>query len=475
MSQPRQSFHSFVVFLFPRSVASMFVHLFSLAAALCLGLAKADNPSMLNVSSEVAAQHSCDAACQAILAQANAADLSTFSIPFDYDFYSTANNFTGSKPGDILKLQLMDTSLLTVVPGTVVYRMQYTSKDIDGSLIPATAIIAFPFAKTAKKFNLVAFAHGTTGGSQGCAPSLQPGLNGQEGWLYPSLQGYAVVQTDYAGLGNNHTQHKYISNLAQAKDVFYSAVAAKKAFPNNISNNWVALGHSQGGSAVWKLSELKAVQDPSSGYLGGVALSPAAAKAHEFAQLGLKRLKESNSTMENFALLSGLPGIVYAVQAVFPDYDPTWVAKELKQRLELAHIGQYCVTATGSIFMGLTLDQLLTSLDVSGDKTMAKFQKINAPGQGDSASRPLLITHGLADSIIMPESVKSAFQDSRKAGNPVRLTMYPGLGHGGIITGSAPEWQQFIADRFAGAWFDRHRDQSVATPFDLVNAVSPSS
>ncbi|KAF1730575.1 hypothetical protein CRV24_010038 [Beauveria bassiana] len=146
--------------------------------------------SNFNITPDFAITNGCDDQCQETLSKANVADLDTFGHDFDFDWFRTATNFSGSNPGDLLKLQPLDpkTPGLQVKPGTTVYRMQYTSQDLDNSSLPATGFIALPFAPIQLKgsttndtsaaglFPLVAYAHGTSGVYTGCAPSNGPAL-----------------------------------------------------------------------------------------------------------------------------------------------------------------------------------------------------------------------------------------------------------------------------------------------------------
>ncbi|KAK2756560.1 hypothetical protein FQN54_005453 [Arachnomyces sp. PD_36] len=437
--------------------------------SLFLGLAKARQASNFEVSPEVAEQYSCGHECQAALAMGNAADLEILGTDFDFDFYETAGNFSSSEPGDVLKLNPIDSSAISVPPGTSVYKMQYTSENVDGDPVPATAFLAFPFVQTSEPFQLVAFAHGTTGVFRGCPPSTSPSLYDRMSWTPLTLAGYAVVATDYAGLGNNYTTHQYISNVAHANDVVYSVMAAKSAFSKHLSKNWVSIGHSQGGSAVWKLSEHPLVQDEESGYLGGIAMAPAATKTHEQIQIGLDKVQNSTDPRD-LMILSNLPGAYIAIKRYFPDYKATWLSEKVKQRIELGTISQVCIMATGSLIMDLTPDDMLTTYDVSDDKYMEEFQEINAAAQGDPASKPLLILHGMEDWTIPYYGSVSSFNETCNYGNLARLSLYPGLDHGGIVTGASPEWLGFIADRFAGVAFDGECTKSVVEPFNLKYA-----
>ncbi|KAE9582539.1 hypothetical protein CGMCC3_g1460 [Colletotrichum fructicola] len=105
------------------------------------------------VSAEVAQQYSCGDACQQAIAEGNAEDLKIYGTRFDYDFYKTAANFSGSKPGDVLKFELNPPSNLSTPAGVAAYKIQYTSTDINGSYVPVTGFIALPFARTTEPFN----------------------------------------------------------------------------------------------------------------------------------------------------------------------------------------------------------------------------------------------------------------------------------------------------------------------------------
>ena len=446
----------------------------NIAVLFLIALTRATNPgqaSNFDVDPAVADNYACGSACQANLKQTNAGDLEIFGTSFDFDFYATAKNFSTSRAGDLLKIQPISTSDLSVPPGVAVYKFQYTSADLNGSLVPSTGFVAFPFARTDKPFKLVAYAHGTSGVFQGCAPSTSAVLFDYQSWTPLVLAGYAVVATDYAGLGNNYTAHKYLSSAAQANDIYYSVMAARKAFGNAITKEWVSVGHSQGGGATWKLSEHKLVQDSKGGYLGGVSVAPVST-LYDALALGFQKL-QNVTNIHAYKLLGELPSAAIGVQAVFPDYKAPVLSAEMRQRIELARIGQYCDTALSGLTQDLPLEKLISGGDIAADTTLKAFQKLNAPAQGDSASKPLLLIQGLVDTIVFQEVTKAAFNDSCRYGNGIHLSLYPGLDHTAALTASAPEWLRFIEGLFAGRGVRDGCSQTTITPFDLAHASTP--
>lgn len=430
--------------------------------------------SNFNVSKEVAFSYGCNETCQEVLALTNSGDLETMGTAFDFDFYATARNFSTSKPGDLLKLAPINSSPRDVPAGMTSFRFQYTSRDLDGSPVPATGFIAFPFAKPAhgRKVPLVAYAHGTIGVYHGCAPSSSPSFFNYDSWTPLLYRGYAIVGTDYVGLGNNFTTHKYSSYAAHANDLYYSVQAARKAFPGVFTKEWMSIGHSQGGGAVWKLSEHPLVQKASSGYLGTVAVSPGA-KLYDTAKVVFDKIFP-RPDFHQFVVTAEMGPLVYGVMQAFPNYTAPWLGEAMSRRLGLADVTQSCTLAFMGLSFDLTRDELITpDANLEADETLKQFQVINAPAQGDSASRPLLIIHGWNDTSVLPENTVEAYHAAVAAGNEVHLLRYPGLDHSATITASAPAWLEFLDNQFAGRRGRRASTDNTVRPFDLAVAKAP--
>src|SRR6516162_6147873 len=101
-----------------------------------------------------------------------------------------------------------------------------------------------------------------------CAPSLLKDMEyGEEGLMPMVRAGFAVVATDYHGLGTDGP-HQYINKTAQGRDVIYSIPAARAAVPS-LGKKWVVVGHSQGGTSAWSVAEMQyTLKDPT--YLGAI-------------------------------------------------------------------------------------------------------------------------------------------------------------------------------------------------------------
>ncbi|KAL4788735.1 Alpha/Beta hydrolase protein [Aspergillus venezuelensis] len=453
------------------------MHLLALATTALLAAAvsanKASQASNFDISPSVAERYGCNSVCQADLKEHNTADLAIFDTPFDFDFYATASNFSFSSPGDLLKLKALNGTALNIPAGVSVYKIQYTSQDVGGTIVPATAFLAVPFARRNNPYRLVAYAHGTTGVFRGCAPSSSSYLFDYDSWSPLLLAGYAVVATDYAGLGNNMTAHKYISSAANANDVYWSVTAAQNAFPSAFTPEWVSIGHSQGGGAVYKLSEHKLVQGRRSAYLGGVSIAPIT-KIYDSLLQALTTLGDGASGgYESYKVFGVLPSLVLGVQALFPNYTAPFLAEPMRQRLELAKIGQYCDVAISGLVADLSINELIGNITATDVAVLQRFQELNAPAQGDSASKPLLLIQGEEDTIVFESMVESAYRDSCDAGNVVHLSLYPGLDHSATVGASAPEWLAFIEGLFEGTATLTKCVNKTVNAFDLEHAAAP--
>ncbi|MGC5247768.1 lipase family protein [Gordonia sp. DT219] len=122
---------------------------------------------------------------------------------------------------------------------------------------------------------LIAYAHGTTGVTRDCGPSDRPDMFGDLNAVAAFLNsGYAVVTTDYQGLGlrTQAPAHPYLEPRTAADNVIDAVRAARSAQPT-IGSRWVAIGASQGGAAAWATAERFASYGAGSGALLGVVAS----------------------------------------------------------------------------------------------------------------------------------------------------------------------------------------------------------
>ena len=386
------------------------------------------------------------------------------SVTTDPFYASLPAHAANATAGTLLKLEVhSNTSLYTLPPTTSLSRIVYQSRNANGTTVPVSAFVLWPYAPRRAKdggYAVVAWAHGTSGIVSDCAPSHIRNL--WQHFLAPyllAMQGYVVVGTDYAGLGvskdaNNKTIiHEYLSAPAQAYDVIYSIEAARQAFPQ-LSHQWVAAGHSQGGGAVWGVAQIQ-VDEPTSGYLGAVAISPVT---------NLSR--ETGPTAPLFPWLMS-PGLA----AVFPGFQPQDI---------LTPTGQQIInTLFNTNGCSGLLDVILPTTPVVRDGWQQnpywmEYQKLVGAGNREIAG-PLLVLQGENDpflnfnltEVVVNETV-SQFPKSQ-----LEFVSFPNVSHVPALQASQPTWMHWIKQRFDGVAVPNGHVRSVVQPAVPAAAQQP--
>ncbi|MDO6643093.1 alpha/beta hydrolase family protein [Acinetobacter guillouiae] len=170
--------------------------------------------------------------------------------------------------------------------------MTYKMKGITGQETQATALVFTPkTAPPAGGWPIVAWAHGTVGVNDDCAPSENYLI--MEGGRTPDLHthkmidslvkdGYVVVAPNYEGLGEpkapgeetiDKEMHPYLNLKSAAYSVTDAVVATKSWLGNKASNKWAVAGHSQGGHAALGAAQYAARANMD--YKGAIAIAPA--------------------------------------------------------------------------------------------------------------------------------------------------------------------------------------------------------
>jgi len=169
-----------------------------------------------------------------------------------------------------------ETDLTAVADESVV--MTYKMLGIDNNETQATALVFTPKGTPpAKGWPIVAWAHGTTGVADQCAPSKNQLNNDITNMITGLLKaGYIVVAPDYEGLGepSGTELHPFLNLKSEAYSITDAVVAAKDYLGSEASNQWMAVGHSQGGQAALGAAQYAARASQMT-YKGTVALAPA--------------------------------------------------------------------------------------------------------------------------------------------------------------------------------------------------------
>ncbi|MGB3725681.1 MAG: lipase family protein [Glaciecola sp.] len=194
------------------------------------------------------------------------------------DFY-TSPNLLPSNNGDLIKQERSDfflDPLRAISVQADVFKIMYKSTNHDNASIAVTGTVIVPYKHWHRGPRpLVAYAVGTQGLADRCAPSRQLAAGSEyEGVFIAGLiaRGYAVVVTDYEGLGTEGV-HTYINRESAGRTVLDSLRAAQQLGHIDIpAAGPVAIsGYSQGGGAAASAAELAPSYAPELDLKGVVA------------------------------------------------------------------------------------------------------------------------------------------------------------------------------------------------------------
>ncbi|GAA3085362.1 hypothetical protein GCM10020000_84810 [Streptomyces olivoverticillatus] len=168
-------------------------------------------------------------------------------------------------------------------------RILYHSRTSRGRDVAASGVVVLPAGRAPRGgWRVLADAHGTSGLARGCAPSLMKDIRYGDYLRQMVRAGFAVVATDFTGLGADGGPFEYLNKRAEAADVL-NALPAARATLGELGSRWVAVGHSVGGHGALGVAEMvreRAAQGrPERGYLGTVAVAPVSHLTRMFREL----------------------------------------------------------------------------------------------------------------------------------------------------------------------------------------------
>lgn len=358
------------------------------------------------------------------------------------------------EPGTVIRSEPLGVD----VEGGTAQRILYVSQRPDGTPVAASAMLFVPTEPAPEGGRpVVAWAHGTTGMGDACAPSRTADPTSQLAtWLTPMLRhGWVVVATDYAGLGTPG-QQLYLVGDSEARDVVNSVRAARNVEATQAGTDWVVYGHSQGGhSALWT-AELAATLAPELRLLGVAAAAPAAE---------LTDIMQAQSDGPAGWILG--PEVVQAWTSLDPKL-PTDLLSDAA-REHSAELADKCVDQ--AVLEGLVRDRFqgpFFTRDPMADPAWAQFASAQTPAPL-SASMPTLLIQSTADGVVLAWP-NAKLQEIWCAAGSDLATMWLGkVGHGDSGLAPGPAVVTWAAERFDG--LPNHRDCQVPPPIAAEPAV----
>lgn len=406
------------------------------------------------------AQEACDAACQAAFQQALAIESASWvskNVTTD-EFYSTPANSSNAKPGDLLRWEDLSRQVVnrnyTPPAGMSISRFMYMTEDMDRKPIPASAFVLLPYKKAdpSKPLDTLVWTHGTAGRIRNCAPSNHKDLYYE--WQGPYMlaqSGYAVIAPDYAGQGTDIPQgFMYEAGYLHAADVAYGLIAARKVIGDLLSEEYVVVGHSEGGMTAWRTNERLAMpsQDAllkAGKFLGSVAKSPA--------------LRPLDLIPESIRRANGGP-IGDAVSVLFLQsleglFPKTFRVKDYVTDMVLGRIplmDQGCLQVGRALFSNLTATQLFKDLSWLQHPDVVDWQKRYNGAGPHALAAPMLVVQGVTDPLTYANNTESDFNRTCSTFPETKATLllYPDTDHNVAAQVTQLDYLPWIKERFEG-------------------------
>jgi len=348
-------------------------------------------------------------------------------------------------PGTTIESVPLDPAMSLTGAGPA-YRVLYSTVDQhDQPAVSTGAVFLPPGPAPEGGFPVIAWAHGTVGLGDDCTPSALPRSPRDDEYLSHWLnQGYAVVASDYAGLGTPGLM-SYLNSVTTAHGVVDSVIAAHDmGLP--LSPEWAIVGQSQGGGAAVASARWATEFSAGTGldYRGVVATGTPANIDNFVRQAGpALQLPELGPVANAYTAY-----ILAAFREARPDLDINSVLTP--EGLAAAERAEtVCVRALTDELADLTpaafFSAPLSSIPGMAD---ALYEYMGTPSTG--FDRPLFLGVGLLDRDVPPASTL-AFYDQLVANNQnVTLRIYPEEDHSGTVLASMADSTPFLRSVFAG-------------------------
>ena len=341
-------------------------------------------------------------------------------------FYETPEPLPAGKPGELIRSEQAYEYHLSYEASA--FRILYHSLSPQGDVAVSGVVLVPDGTPPAGGWPVIAWAHDFVGSARQCAPSLLKNL--KEGPLlsmYASL-GYAVVASDYAGLGTSSPLAVF-DTQSNALDLIYSIPAARAALPQ-LGKKWVVAGYSHGANVALRVAEaVSEIGDAN--YLGAIGVAGVAEPEDMFVWFA----KGAQRTATVF--------LAQGVKTVFPDFRIEEILTEKAMPLYKStnHVCE------------IRLDPAVVQTELvkpgwENNPFVKKFWERNRLGR-KPARGPLLVISGESDTVVPAEMTARVVSQMCAQKDRVLLVRYPAPDASGVLGNSVSEQISWIKARFS--------------------------
>lgn len=350
-------------------------------------------------------------------------------------FYETPSPLPGP-PGTLVRVEPLGVD----VPGATALRMLYVSQRPDGSSAVSGGMVFVPDAPAPQGGRpVVAWAHGTIGQGDACAPSRSSNpLQDTGNWLDAMMQrGWLVVSTDYTGLGTAGP-NLYLVGQAEASDIVHSVEAARAVEGADPSNRFIVWGHSQGGhSALWT-GHLAHELAPDLDLVAVAAAAPAAELS--------KIIGAQWDTAAGWAIG---PEVIDSWPVIDPQLPVDSVLTKAAQD-NAERLSNECIVPAALEGLARTqLGQHFFSMDPLEDGSWSSMAQAQTPAPLPH-DLPVLIGQSTSDTVVLGWPQAALQEAWCAAGSNLTMDWLGGVSHQQTATTMGPAAVMWMEQRFAG-------------------------
>lgn len=333
------------------------------------------------------------------------------------------------------------------------YALWYSSTDGTASrpepaaqLTTSGAIFLPKGTPPASGWPVIAWAHGTVGIGDNCAPSRNPRSERDAQYLNSWLkEGYAVVATDYQGLGTPGP-HAYLNSRAAAYSTLDSVRAAlsSKALP--LSDKIVIVGQSQGAAAAFATAGYAAEYAPELKILGTVATgTPHSGRPSKDGKIAYRASRAEQERVD-----TSIAYILY-VAAVANQSQPRLPAEAVLTDKGLSAMRAAETSCVHQMFDVIKKEQLSWTNTFKSD-FMSYYAQPFSKGQFPTfkINTPVFLGIGGADRDAPTRFQQDLAEQSCEAGTVIEAHTYPGMDHSQAVNSSFPDSRLFVRKLFQG-------------------------
>lgn len=358
-----------------------------------------------------------------------------------------------TRPGSLMQEVPLDPSV-GLSGAAVQKRFSYSTVDQHSQPETSTGALFLPPGEAPEGgWPVLAWAHGTVGLADHCTPSMNKRSDRDAQYLnYWLSKGYAIVSSDYVGLGSPGL-HSYLNGKVTGANVIDSVIAAQHSSEGaKLSEKWAVIGQSQGGGAALHVAQDATSRGGAAGLdFRGTVATGAPAHVEEI-------VLAAGPTFPPMPLPEGLTVYALYIIAAFQEAHP-----EVDVASAITDEGQHMIDAAKNSCYG----QLAEAMD--GVNTARAFSKPlrEIPGLEPALrsfmatpttgyDRPVFLAHGMKDmdvptpigiSLNSEMWINQFIDDNRARNNRVEVRWYP-TDHSGTVMTSTRDSTPFLRSLF---------------------------